>query len=660
MMLMNHESTAAARRGTRLSAPALLFAAALLAAWLGQRPAAAVEVTSPSGQMTAVFAVKDFEGQSGSLVWSVRFQGKCVMVPSRLGLELGEQTLQSGFTVIRETTGAHNQQWKPVCGERSLIRDHYRQLTVELRQTAAPHRLLEIEFRAYDEGVAVCYRLPKQVGLDRATIPRELTEFRFPADHRAWAVYSAQGKYREVAVSEIKRGCERPLVLRASDDCYLAVGEARLVDYARMKFSPLADCKHGLISSLDGPVESPLPLTTPWRLVMAAKTPGRLLENNSLFLNLNAPCALRDTSWIKPGKVIREATLTTQGGKACVDFAARRKIEYVEFDAGWYGPEDSPESDATQVNVDPARSKGPLDLQAVLHYAKQRGVGILLYVNHRALERQLDAILPLYKQWGVKGIKYGFVNVGSQRWTAWLHEAVRKTAEHQLLIDIHDEYRPTGYSRTYPNLLTQEGIAGDETSPTNGLTLTILFTRMLCGPADNTVCYYAPRVEQNATHAYQLAKPVCLFSPFQFLYWYDRPPAAPHKTGGAGNSQSLIGDEPELEFYDHLPTVWDDTRVLAGAIGEYSLLARRSGQRWFVGAMNSGVERTLEARLSFLDKGRRYVAHVYSDDPRVKTRTHVRIDRLDVSADTVLPIRLSAQGGQALRIEPAAAAAVGK
>ena len=610
--------------------------------------------------MAVSFDVKEFEGQAGSLVWSVRFHDKCVLAPSRLGLELGDQTLQSGFKSVHEAVSSHNDQWKPVCGERSLIHDRYRRLTVELRQTAALHRLLELTFRAYDEGVAVCYRLPKQDGLDRAAISRELTEFRFPADHRAWAVYSAQGKYSEVAVSEIKRGCERPLVVRAADDCYLAVGEARLVDYARMKFGPLAGCKHGLVSVLDGAVESPLPLTTPWRVVMAAKSPGRLLENNSLFLNLNDPCALGDTSWIKPGKVIREVTLTTQGGKACVDFAARRKIEYVEFDAGWYGPENSPESDATQVNVDPARSKGPLDLQEVLRYARDRGVGILLYVNHRALERQLDAILPLYKRWGVKGIKYGFVNVGPQRWTAWLHEAVRKTAEHQLMIDIHDEYRPTGYSRTYPNLLTQEGIAGDETSPTNDLTLTILFTRMLCGPADNTVCYYAPRVDQNATHAYQLAKPVCLFSPFQFLYWYDRPAAAPPKAAGAGNAQSLIGEEPELEFYDHLPTVWDDTRVLAGVIGEYAIIARRSGNRWFVGAMNSKEERTLEARLSFLDKGRRYVAHVYCDDPQVKTRTQVRIDRRNVTADTVLPIKLSKQGGQAIRIEPATAAAAGK
>ena len=231
------------------------------------------------------------------------------------------------------------------------------------------------------------------------------------------------------------------------------------------------------------------------------------------------------------------------------------------------------------MNVDPKRSPGPLDLHEVIRYAGERGIGIILYVNRRALERQLDEILPLYRQWGVKGVKYGFVHVGSQTWTRWLHEAVRKAAEHRLMVDIHDEYRPTGYSRTYPNLMTQEGIAGDETSPVNQLTLTILFTRMLAGAADNTICYYDQRVDRNASHAYQLAKAVCLYSPWQFLYWYDRPPAAPQDKGGAGNARTALGDEPELEFFDHMPTVWDDTRVLQGQIGQYAVIARRRGAR---------------------------------------------------------------------------------
>jgi alpha-glucosidase len=219
-------------------------------------------------------------------------------------------------------------------------------------------------------------------------------------------------------------------------------------------------------------------------------------------------------------------------------------------------------------------------------------------------------------------------------------------------VDVHDEYRPTGYSRTYPNFMTQEGIAGDETSPVNEQTLTILFTRMLAGAADNTICYYDGRVARNASHAYQLAKAVCLYSPWQFVYWYDRPAAAPKKTGGAGGAQTGIGNEPELEFFDHVPTVWDDTKVIEGRIGEYAVMARKSCDSWFMGCMNSGQARTFEVPLDFLDPGKRYTAHVYVDDPQVPTRTHVKIDRLDANQGTVLKMVISAQGGQAVRLVP--------
>ncbi len=151
------------------------------------------------------------------------------------------------------------------------------------------------------------------------------------------------------------------------------------------------------------------------------------------------------------------------------------------------------------MTVDPKRSKGPLDLQEVIRYGKEHGIGVIVYVNRRALERQLDEILPLYRTWGIDGIKYGFVNVGSQKWTSWLHEAVRKAGAQRFMLDVHDEYRMTGYSRTWPNLMTAEGIHGDEGNPSNRVTLAYAFTRYLAGPADNTVCYYDARVDRLAS-----------------------------------------------------------------------------------------------------------------------------------------------------------------
>ncbi len=598
-------------------------------------------------------ADKNIGNQQNCPTYNVKYNDQLVIADSNLGLEIKDAApLEAGFEIVDVSRTSYDKTYSPVYGEQETIRDHYNQLVAELKESQPPHRRLILTFRAYNEGAAFCYTLPEQDSLKKFVISAEKTQFRFINDYTAHAVYSAQGQYSKVPLSRIKNNCERPLTVEIDEGLFAAVAEARLVDYARMKLSPDTGQPLTLVSSLHGEVSVSAPMTTPWRVIMLGRSPGELLEHNYLLLNLNEPCAIEDTSWIKPGKVIREVTLTTAGGIACVDFAVEHNLQYVEFDAGWYGNEYSDDSDATTISVDPKRSKGPLDLHHVIDYATKRGIGIILYVNRRALERQLDEILPLYEKWGIKGVKYGFVQVGSQQWTAWLHEAVRKAAQHHLMVDIHDEYRPTGYSRTYPNLMTQEGIAGDETKPSNSLTLTILFTRMLAGAADNTICYYDRRVDDNASHAYQLAKSVCFYSPWQFLYWYDRPGGSLRKTGGAGGGNNVIGNEPELEFFDHVPTVWDDTKVLYVRIGEYAVIARRSGDSWFIGCMNADKPHTFNVPLDFLEKDHRYTAYIYSDDPAVNTRTHVKINTRNVDSSSVLKIDLPARGGQAIRIHP--------
>ena len=611
---------------------------------------------SPDGNVVVEFDLKDTDDQQSCPTYTIKHYDQVIIADSHLGLELKDAApLQAGFEIVELSGTRHDSTYSPVYGEWKTIRDHYNQLVTELKEIRPPHRRLILTFRAYNEGAAFCYSLPQQDALNKFVILAEKTQFSFPSDHTAYAVYSAQGRYSKVPLSQIKNNCERPLTVEINEGLFASVAEARLVDYARMRLSPDKDQPLTLVSSLHGEVSASTPMTTPWRVIMLGRSPGELLERNYLLLNLNEPCAIEDTSWIKPGKVIREVTLTTAGGIACVDFAVEHNLQYVEFDAGWYGHEYSDDSDATTISVDPKRSKGPLDLHHVIDYAKQRGIGIILYVNRRALERQIDEILPLYEKWGIKGVKYGFVQVGSQQWTSWLHEAVRKAAKHHLMVDIHDEYRPTGYSRTYPNLMTQEGIAGDETKPSNSLTLTILFTRMLAGAADNTICYYDRRVDDNASHAYQLAKSVCFYSPWQFLYWYDRPNSSPRRTGGAGGGRNVIGNEPELEFFDHAPTVWDDTKVLHGQIGVYAVIARRWRQNWFIGCMNADEPHTLDIPLDFLEKDRQYIAHIYSDDPSVPTRTHVKISRFIVDSSSVLKAELPPRFGQAIRIHSATA-----
>lgn len=539
--------------------------------------------------------------------------------------------------------------WQPVYGERSSIRDNYNQLCLHLVDEASGHGV-RVEFRCYDAGVAFRTTLQAPDVASRVHVAEERTEFRFTGNHDAWRTTDAQGKYYKVALSKIGSNVERPLVVEVDENTYAAVAEACLVEYAPMTLSRHREDARCLEIQLGSDVMSKGQLTTPWRVIMLGDSPGDLLEKNDIVLNLNDPCAITDTSWIKPGKVLREFTLTTAGAKACIDFAARSNFQYIEFDAGWYGHEYDDASDATTVTLDPRRSSGPLDIHETIEYAKQRDIGVIVYVNRRALEKQLDELLPLYKKWGIAGVKYGFVKTGTQEWTAWLHEAVRKAAEHELMVDIHDEYRPTGYSRTYPNLMTQEGVRGDEATPTSSQAIATLFTRNLAGAADHTICYFDQRVADQWTHGHQLAKAVCTYSPWQFVYWYDSPLSVDVEGPSLKNR---IVDTPELEFFAKVPTVWDDTRVVHGKIGEFAVVARRSGRDWFVGALNAGKRRELDVPLDFLSQGVKYKAKLYKDDPNVNTVTRVRIDEDIVSSEKALRIALLPNGGQAVLLTPA-------
>ncbi|MBE0537839.1 MAG: glycoside hydrolase family 97 N-terminal domain-containing protein [Phycisphaerae bacterium] len=593
-------------------------------------------LSSPDGNVTATVTVADSDGLTQCLLWRVAYKGKAVIADSPLMFELKEMpALGIGCRITDVGRRTHDETWRPVYGERSAIRDHYNQMDVDIRDEQ--NRRLRLTVRAYDAGVALQYTFPEQSTMQTFTIKAERTQFRFTANHTAWAVYSAQGVYSRVTLSEIKPNCERPLTIELAGGPAVAVAEAALVDYARMRLQPVAGVPFAVESMLAGDVQAKTPYSTPWRVLMIADDACGLLEQNDFIRNLNAPCAIQDTSWIKPGKVIREVTLTTEGGKACVDFAVQRGLQYVEYDAGWYGHEYDNASDATTITVDPKRSPGPLDLHEVIRYADERNIGIIVYVNQRALERQLDEILPLYRSWGIKGVKYGFVRVGDQKWTTWLHEAIRKAADNHLMLDIHDEYRPTGYSRTYPNLMTMEGIRGNEEMPTAEENLILPFTRYLCGAGDYTICWYSGRVKNSNAH--QLAAAVVCYSPWQFLYWYDRP--------------AMYKGEPELEFFKHVPTVWDDTRVLHGRIGEYVTLARRSGDAWFVGTMNAVKRRQIDIPLAFLEPGREYTAHVYGDaKPDGSDRLGVTTRHCTVDSTTTLTGDMASNGGQAIHLIP--------
>ena len=573
------------------------------------------------------------EDEGGRPLYQVRRNGKTIVDWSGLGMILADEDSDwtKDFVAMEAVESRlHDTEWTPVWGESNRIRDHYRSGSVEFRRN--DQSSLGVEFRVYDEGAAFRYVIKELDDRSEIEVEREETEFRFEKDHPLWAVYSAQGKYSKVPISKIKHSVERPCVLEPEDGSVIAIAEAAMVDYARMRLRRDDQLPSTLISRLHGPVVAKLPLVSPWRVVMADDNVVNLYNSNSLILNLNQPCQIKDTRWIKPGKVIREVTLSTDGGMACVDFAVNHGLQFIEFDAGWYGNQQDEASDARTV------SRSNLDLPAVMRYAREHDIDVILYVNRRHLERDLDELLPLYRSWGIAGLKFGFVQHGDQKWTRWMHEAIEKAAEYEMMVDVHDEYRMTGWQRTYPNFMTAEGIGGDETRPPNEQSLTNLFTRMLAGPADHTFCYYNGYVDQTTSHASQLAKTICFFSPWQFLFWYDQP--------------SNANDEPELEFFKHLPTTWDESHALQGRIGQYAVFARRSGEDWYVGCFNATEPRDLQVHFDFLPPGKKYRATIYRDDATVQTRTRVGIEQRQVDASTVFTAEMSERGGVALRLVP--------
>lgn len=580
---------------------------------------------------------------NGQLKYEVTYKGKPVILESSLGIDGWKENME----IERIDSVSVNQDWHPIYGERSVVNDCYKGYTYTLKRKGHGDRLALI-VRIYNSGVGFRY---KYLHGSYLRITEEFTTFTVPENTYCWFAPFAQAEHKRMLVKDWPGEAERPLTLQLGNGLYASLAEAEMVDYSRTKFVVRKGESNVIRCKMYDAVEDIAPFETPWRVVMVAESPKDLINNNDLILNLNKPCQIEDTSWIKPGRIIRTVSLTTDGAKKVVDFAVKRGLNYIHFDSGWYGSEISKESDPRKSDVDPQRCPvNDLDMPEVVRYAKSKGVGVWVYVNQRALSAYLDEILPLYESWGVAGIKFGFVHVGSFRWTTWLHDAVKKCAKHHLMVDIHDEYRPTGFSRTYPNLLTQEGVRGNEEFPDGVNNTTLPFTRFLCGAADATVCYYhrkelKPGLEKglNArsllnTACHQMALSVINYSPLQFLYWYDTP--------------EDVKDEPELFFFDNLPTTWDDSKTLDGAIGEYITMARRKDNVWYVGCLTNNDARKLNVSLDFLEEGKKYELTMFTDGgEKVKTRTHVAIDTKKVTAKTNLKLSLLPRGGVAMIIK---------
>ena len=585
-------------------------------------------VTSPDGRQEIGFKLVD-----GSLFYHVSYRGTPILTDSRLSLSLEQGNIGSDFEISGTETDSQDSSWVPVVGSKSLYPDSYNERVIRLQESNARKRRLHLAFRAYNEGVAFRYVIPEQSGVEGIGILSENSEFRFTDDHFVYWDDYPQAKYTKVRLSEMEDNAIRPLLVETGSH-YVAIAEAGSLErYVPMKLNRIR--KNVLITRFRrGNVRASAPLSTPWRVIMVADQPGNLVENHYLLQNLSDPCAFEDTSWIKPGKVWR-SRLDTGSAKAIVDYASANHYQYVHYDAGWYGPERDEKSN-------PVTYIDDIDLPEVIRYASDRGIGLICYINKIAMTRyDLDETFRTYRDWGIRGVKFGFVNWQSQSDMEFLYAAIRKAAEYHLIVDIHDNFRLTGIERTYPHLLTVEGILGNEERADRGNppknVLTTAFARMIAGAGDYTPCYLNGRV---ASRSFQLALGVVFYSPLQYLHWYDQ------MDQYEGNTFR------ELEFWKQMPTTWDDSRVLHGSIGNYITLARQKGDQWFVGTIVANAV-NLDIPLSFLGEGT-FTAKIYQEDPSQKK--NVVIETLEVSSTSVLSANMSAGSGHAVWLFPVAAA----
>ncbi len=635
-------------------------------------------VTSPD-QSIAIHA--DEEG--GRIFYTVSKNGKPLLDKSFLGFVLKDGPFGEDVTIAEVSHTSFNGSWDQTWGEEIVVDNTYNQMTIQVEEKTGAKRKFNVVFRVFDDGFGFRYEFPQQPNLGDFVIMDEQTEFNFTGNHKAWSIpYGAnyyEALYEPHPISELDTVCT-PLTIETDNGLYLAVHEANLTDYAAMNLLPEKGSSTLRVYltpwSTGEKVYTKAPGHTPWRTVIIGNTPGDLLLSR-MMLNLNEPSKIEDTSWIKPGRYIGiwwgmhmnaytwhigpKHGATTENTKRYIDFAAKHGFSGVlveGWNTGWENDwtKEGDKFSFTQAYPD-------FDLDEISKYAATKGVQLIGHhetggatLNY---ERQLDSAFASYQRLGVNVVKTGYVSPlldgkerhSSQYGVRHYRKVIETAAKYHIMIDNHEPVMPTGLQRTYPNLMTQEGVRGQEWDAwdVNGgnppeHTTIIPFTRGLAGPIDFTPGTFnfenpvLPNTRVKTTLAKQLALAVVLYSPLQMasdmIENYDRYP------------------EP-FEFITSCPTNWAKTVVPHAKIGEYLTVARkdRDSGNWYVGSITNGESRYPSLSLDFLDHGVTYRAKIFKDGAGASYNTNpypVAIEESEVTSATVLDLALAAGGGTAI------------
>ncbi len=650
-----------------------------------QAPEPGHDARSPDGRLKATV----FLGNSGEPVLDLSSANRA-LIGVKLGLDLaGSGPLETGLRRVGVRQSSVDTTYTIPVGKTASARDQHNELIVLWEEVLAPHRRLELAVRVFDDGFAFRYQIPAGGPLANGIIRDELTRFTFVGTPRALALplkdytTSYEGYYKTLDVTAMAPDqlYALPMLLdqpaaTGSGRVWMAITEANLTNYAGM-YLARGDGKPGTLAAklsplpgrIDGArvVVDRVPFETPWRVVMVADDPGRLIESNLIF-HLNAPSAIADPSWIKPGKTLfpwwngyvdEDVTfkpgVNTATMKHYIDFAAAHGIPYHSLDGldiAWYGGPIQP-----QGPTDITRAAPSIDMPELLAYAKSKNIRLRVWLHWKALKAQIDEAFRVYGAWGLEGVMVDFMDRDDQEMVRFYHEMARKAAEHHLTVTLHGAYKPTGLERTWPNVLTYEAALNQEynkwekpgepgTPPRHNLD--IAFVRMLAGPLDyhqggmRSVLpeNYHPRDKAppvQGTRGHQLAMYVVYQNHLPMMA--DYPEAYRNQAG--------------LDFMVDVPTTWDETRVLHAELGECLVIARRKGDVWYLGGMTAGAGRDLDLTLPG-PAGKSSRAELRLDDPAHGPTALIRRQQV-VPPTGRLAVTMPRAGGFVARITPVAA-----
>lgn len=693
----------------------------LLMSILAMHWATAQQQTSPDGNVVLSFSLK----ADGTPTYKMTYKGKPVINESTLGFTLKkDEPLTNHFKVVSDSKSTFKETWKPVWGEEKEILNHYNELLVQLKQDKT-NRLMNIRFRVYNEGIGFRYEFPTQKELTYFVIAEENTQFAMTGDHTAWWIpgdYDTQEyDYNESKLSEIRglmkqsmtdnvsqyvfspTGVQTALMMKTKDGLYINLHEAALVDYALMNLN--LDDKNFIFQSWLTPDAKGdkgylyTPTKSPWRTVMVSDDARNILASR-LILNLNDPCALADTSWIKPVKYIGVwwEMITGKSSWAYTDDLPTIKLDEVDYTKVKPNGTHAANNDKVRHYIDFAAKHGfdqvlvegwnvgwedwfghrkdyvfdfvtpypDFDIKALNDYAHAKGVKLMMHHetsgSTRNYERHMKAAYELMNKYGYNSVKSGYVGdilpIGEHHYSQatinhYLY-AIKEAAKHKIMVNAHEAVRPTGLCRTYPNLIGNESARGTEYEAFGGnkpFHTTILpFTRLQGGPMDYTPGILETEVKNvnpnntsqvRSTLAKQLALYVTMYSPLQMA---------------ADLPENYERFADAFQFIKDVPVDWQESVYLEAEPGRYITVARKDkhSDNWYIGNTSNENGHTSELLLNFLDKNKKYEATIYADAKNADWQTNPKaytITKQKVNAKTKLKLTAAKGGGYAISIK---------